>query len=169
MAVTIVATAKATNANAYDTLANAETYIESRLGYATWDLAATTDDIKNRALRMATDLLESEEWMGTVTTSTQRLRWPRAGTVDADGWTYDADVVPRPIKEAMFEYALALVDGTFEVAPTGLEKFENVKVGSLDVTPRSSYKASKMPDHVRAIIAHLLASVSDIAARTVHS
>ena len=58
MALAIVATAKATNANSFVTLAEAETYMESRLAVTNWDLAATTDDMKNRALRMATDQLD---------------------------------------------------------------------------------------------------------------
>ena len=170
MALTIVATAKATNANSYVTLAEAETYMEGRLATTTWDLAATTDDLKNRALKMATDQLELYDFVGSRTTQDQRLHWPRYGAQDLDGWNYDQDTVPRPIKEAAYELALALTDGSFSVAPDQLSQFENVKVGSLDITPRGSYTAAILPDHINRLIGHLLVGGSgELTARTERS
>lgn len=167
MPLVLVATAKSATANVYDTLANADTYFEGRLAVTAWD--AASDDDKNRALRMATDELDKAVFTGTRTTAAQRLQWPRYDTYDHDGWVYDSDVNPRPIKEAMFELALSLTDGTYSVTPDALAQFENVKVGSLDVTPRGSYRPAKWPDSVRDIIAHLLANYSEYAVRTVHS
>jgi hypothetical protein len=167
MALTIDATAKGASANSYVTLAEAETYVEGRLDVADWD--ADTDDNKNRALRMATDLLDAEDWRGSPSDQDQRLKWPRLGTYDEDAREYDSDAVPRPVKEATYEYALMLIAGTLEVKPTGLEQFENVKVGSLDVTPRASYRAAKMPDPVRRLISHLLLSSGELSARTVRT
>ena len=156
MALVIVATAKATNSNSFVTLAEADAYMEGRLSVTNWDLAATTDDLKNRSLKQATDVLEQYEYAGRRTTQAQRLQWPRYSVPDMDGWNYDQDVVPRPIKEATYELALALTDGSFTLAPDQLAAFENVKVGSLDVTPRASYTAAILPDHVERLIAHVL-------------
>lgn len=156
MAVAIVATAKATNANSYVTLAEAETYMESRLAVTNWDLAATTDDLKNRSLRMATDQLDRYDFAGSRTTQAQRLQWPRYGVADLDGWNYDQDTVPRPVKEATYELALALTDGSFSLEPDQLAQFEQVKVGSLDIKPRGSYTAATLPDHIRQLLAHVL-------------
>jgi hypothetical protein len=158
MAISIVATAKATNANSYVTLAETETYMEGRLAVTDWD--AETDDNKNRSLRMATDVLDGYDWTGKRTTQSQRLQWPRFGAIDRDGWAYDSDTVPRPIKEATYELALALTDGSYEVATDTLEKYERVKVGSLDVTPRSDYRAAQIPDPVMDLISHLLVAGS---------
>ena len=167
MAITIIATAKSATANSYVTLAETESYLEGRLSVTTWD--AASDDNKNRAIRMATDELDKSQFVGTRTTEDQRLQWPRYETYDHDGWIYDSDVIPRPVKEAAFELALALTDGTFSVIPDSLAQFENVKVGSLDVTPRGNYKPTKWPDNVRGLIAHLLENTSEFAVRTVHS
>jgi len=156
MAIAIVATAKATNANSYVTLAEAETYFEGRLAVTNWD--AETDDNKNRALRMATDELDKYEYQGIRTTQAQRLQWPRYEATDHDGWNYDQDTVPRPIKEATYELALMLTDGTYNVEPNQLDQFERVKVGSLDITPRGSYQAAPLPDTIRRLIAHVLLS-----------
>jgi hypothetical protein len=168
MALTIVATAKATNANSFTTLAEAETYIEGRLAVTDWD--AETDDNKNRALRMSTDIIDGNEFAGTRTTQAQRLQWPRFGVVDRDGWQYDSDTVPRPVKEATYELALALTDGTYEVAPDALERYDNVKVGGLDVTPRKDYRAAQLPDAVYGLIEHLLiGGASAVTFKTVRS
>jgi hypothetical protein len=158
MALVIVATAKATNANSYVTLAETETYMEGRLAVTTWD--ADTDDNKNRALRMATDVLDGYDWTGARSTQSQRLQWPRMGTTDRDGWEYSGDTVPRPVKEATYELALALIDGTYEIAPDALEKYEQVKVDVLEVVPRSDYRAAQLPDAVYDLVSHLMAAGS---------
>lgn len=165
MALTIIATAKATNANSYTTLVEADAYMEGRLAVTNWD--AASDDDKNRALKQATDVLEQFEYVGRRTTQAQRLQWPRYGVVDMDGWNYDQDVVARPIKEAQFELALALTDGSFKLEPDQLAAFENVKVGSLDVTPRGSYTAAMLPDHINRLLANvLLGGGGSLTART---
>lgn len=170
MALTIVATAKSSTANSFVTLAEAESYFEGRLATTTWDLAATTDDLKSRALKMATDQLELYEYAGSRTTQAQRLQWPRYGVSDYDGWNYDQDTIPRPIQEATYELALALTDGSFSVAPDQLSQFEQVKVGSLDIKPRGSYTAAVLPDHISRLIAHLLVGGGgNLTARTERS
>lgn len=156
MALTIVATAKSSTANSYVTLAEAEAYMVGRLAVTNWD--AATDDEKNRSLKMATDELEKYEYKGIRTTQAQRLQWPRYDVLDRDGWAYDQDTVPRPIKEATYELALALTDGTYEIVPNQLAQFERVRVGSLDISPRDSYQAAPLPDPIRRLIAPLLLS-----------
>ena len=48
----------------------------------------------------------------------------------------DSDEIPRQISEATYELALAIVKDNTLLADTGLEGFQNVKLGALDVTPR---------------------------------
>jgi hypothetical protein len=158
MAVSIDATAKGANANSYVTLAEAETYMEGRLDNATWD--GESNDNKNRALVMGTNVmgtnrLEQEEYEGVPTTSTQRLKWPRMGLLDDDGYSYDEDTVIRPIKEALYELALALINGELDLKDTGLEGFENVAVGPLNVTPRASRRAGHLPQQVIRLLRDL--------------
>ena len=164
MALTIIATAKATNANSFITLADAELYMEGRLAVTTWD--AATDDDKNRSIKMATDRLELEPWQGARTTQAQRLQWPRYGATDLGGWNYDQDEIPRPIEEATCELALALTDGTYAVAPDALAAYDRVRVGDIDVSPRSDYTPANLPDAVRDLIQHLLAA--GVGDHTVH-
>jgi len=165
MAVTIVATAKSTTANSYVTLAEAEAYITGRTGNATWDAAST--DTKNRALVESTNRLEQEEYDGVQTTTTQRLQWPRDGLVDKAGNGYDKDVIPRPVKEATHEMALALVNGDLELKDTGLEGYKNIKIGPMDVTPNNSRRAGTLPTAVKRLLSYLRLGSSDMNVHTV--
>ena len=150
MAVTVTATAKGTTSNSYVTLAEADAYFEGRLDVSEWD-AATTDN-QNRALVMATNRLEQEDYFGTPTDSDQRLKWPRSGVWDSDGRVWDQDEVPRPVKEATYELALALTVGDLELKDTGLEGFRNVAVGALNVTPAPGFEGGRLPKQVLRLL-----------------
>ncbi len=151
MAVTVIATAKSATANSYVTLAETDTYFEGRLNATGWSGAAT-DDIKNRAIVMSTGRLEQEDYSSSVTDINQALKWPRNGITDEDGRIIDQDTVPKRIKEACQELALELLNDGVALKDTGLEGFENVKIGSLDVTPRLSRIAGTLPANVRRLL-----------------
>jgi hypothetical protein len=165
MAVTIVATAKSASANSYGTLAEAETYMEGRTGTVTWD--AATDDQKNRALVEATNRLDQLDFFGGVTASDQRLKWPRVGVYDADGRSWDQDVVPRPVKNAQVELALALVNGDLEHKDTGLEGFDSVRVGPLSVDINHGREPGALPRAVRRWLVGLMVSAGQLNVRVV--
>jgi hypothetical protein len=128
--LTLVATAGASNANSYITLADAETYFLARPFASTWNAATSTNALKEQALVFATKLLDREKWHGTkgITTagaSTQALAWPRqwAPTLEADAVPqpiaeyfidttigyYSSLTVPTPIKDATCELALEIL------------------------------------------------------------
>lgn len=118
MAVTIVATAGASTANAFITLAEAETYMEARLNASTWDDAS--DDSKNRAIVEATRELSHKTYCGERVTSTQALSWPRQNAPDPDSPFadhYSTTVVPQRVKDATAELAFQFIKaGTSDVA-----------------------------------------------------
>ena len=162
MAVVIDATPSGASANSYVTLADADSYFEGRSGAAGWDDSGVVDDDKNRALVTATNRLESEDYVGSIADQDQRLRWPRFGTYDEDGRLYVDTAVPRPVKEACYELADAILGETYKVSPTtssgDLSEFEKVKVGPIEVVPASGVSTSDfdMPDVVYSLLAHLL-------------
>ena len=86
---------------------------------------------------------------GTSDETTQALRWPRNGAVSREGWTYQKDVIPEPIKEAQMELAYALLGDSEFFADTGLEGFNSVAVGSIDVDVRHQRSPGTLPEHVR--------------------
>ena len=119
-------------ANSYVSQAAASSYFAGRLDTAEWTAASSAD--KDAALMMATARLETETYQGSRVFVDQRLSWPRHGTYDRDDVLLSSTTIPLLMQHATFEYALALLKEPTQFGDTGLEGFENVKIGSLDVT-----------------------------------
>ena len=79
------------------------------------------------------------------------MKWPRIGAVDDDGRLISSTMIPAVIQQATIEYAFALVGEPTLLDDTGLEGFLNVKVGSLDVTPRAR-SGSVLPAFIKQLI-----------------
>lgn len=77
MPVTLNATAGDPAANAYISLADAQTYMDTQtVDLTTWTAASA--DQQNRAIATATRLLDEHvDWKGFVASATQALQWPR--------------------------------------------------------------------------------------------
>ncbi len=141
-------------ANSYSLVAEADSYFDERLGVSSWS-AAIADD-KARALIMATRRIDLEEFEGSRVSEEQALKWPRFGADDADGWWIEQDEIPIQVKQASFEMALALLEDPEGLEDTGLEAFERVKVGPIEVEPRHLEQADELPDIVRRLLAPFL-------------
>lgn len=127
---------------------------------------AATSGEKDQALVAATYRLEQERYVGSVSSTAQRLQWPRIGAPDKNapqgyagdvwglpygGWVtsyYDSTTMPQTVKEACYEMALALLKDETLLSDTGLEGFENVKIGPMDVTPRQGFSGGDLPAQV---------------------
>ena len=157
---TVVATAQATNANAYVSQSDAQSYLDGRLDVTEWTDAASAD--KDRSLIMATERLDLEEFRGSPTTFTQRLQWPRGSVPDPWGSFYASDTIPRLVEQATAELALAYLKTGASLDDTGLEQFTNVKVGVLDVTPRIGRKGDALPNIVRRILRDVMTGAGDL-------
>jgi hypothetical protein len=157
MAITIIATPNAADANSYLTLADAQTIIDGFVQDAdvtAW--ASATTDQKNRALFTATQRLDRERFLGARATDTQSLQWPRTGVRKPDTYIntyavgfpfrittdYFTDTeIPTQIQYAQTVLAVFLHNNTDALGLNGLEDYKNVKIGSLDVTPNAGYGA----------------------------
>lgn len=137
-------------ANSYVTQAAATSYFGDRLDAAAWTAAVTGD--KDSALIMATLRLDTESYVGSPITYTQRLKWPRYGAYDDDNRLLTSTAIPVIVQQATFEYALALLKDPTLLGDSGLEGFLNVKLGSLDVTPRF-LAAAALPAFIKRLIA----------------
>ena len=85
MAVVIVATPNAANANSYLTLADAQAIIDGFVEDADiqhWGSGNT--DSRNRALFTAAQRRDRERFLGARATDTQALQWPRTGVRKPD-------------------------------------------------------------------------------------
>lgn len=152
MAITIDATVGGASSNSYVTLAEAETYFEKRMSIDNW---TGTDAVKNIALANALMILDREFFNGIKTNTSgvvQALKWPRAGVLDEDGRAITSTTIPERIKDAQCELTLSLLDGDTTQTEDALKKFERMKVGEIDLTPRKGSK-NLLPEEVRRRIA----------------
>jgi hypothetical protein len=132
VAVVVVATAGSASANSYVTLAEAESYFESRLNVTAW--SAATTDTKNRAIVQATRHLDSTlDWVGERSSTSQALAWPRTGvlTRDEDDYLDDA-TIPQVLKDATCEQALAEL-GANRASDPGGRGLQRVQAGDVEV------------------------------------
>jgi hypothetical protein len=157
MAVVIVATPGAANANSYVTLAEATAIVDGFVQDADvqhWGSGNT--DSRNRALFTATQRLDRERFLGARATDTQALQWPRTGVRKPDTYIntyavgfpfrittdYFTDTeIPTQIQYAQVVLAVFLHNNTDALGLSGLEDYKNVKIGSLDVTPNVGFGA----------------------------
>lgn len=104
MTITVEDGTGLTDADAYISVADADTYF-SAVGNTTWSDASTSD--KEQAIVKATRYMEKRfgnKWKGLIASSTQALGWPRDYVYDERGTELN-DQVPVKVAEACAEYA----------------------------------------------------------------
>lgn len=156
MAVTIVSTVGAADANSYCTLQFAIDYHEERLHTEDWDGLGSED--KKRALIMATATLDDNVvWEGARTDDIQALRHPRFGLEDQDGWLIDSDIVDISVQQATAELAkiLGATDTTATPETQGIEALAIAGGGSIKFDKHDRDKVGAIPESVARIIEHL--------------
>jgi len=164
MAATIDATVGGAASNSYSTVADADTYFETRLNASAWETDATADD-KVRALIQATFRLDQEDYQGDKVATGQALEWPRVGATDRDGHEFDGAAIPEIVKRATYELALRFLnDGTSDtLADTGMESIDTVSVGGLTVEPSPVFRAGQLPQTVTRLLQPVRLSSSSSA------
>lgn len=103
---TLVATAGASNANSYLSVAGGDSIADGMIGTLAWSSAST--DNKTKALITATNGMETLGWIGERATATQALSWPRDHAECGDKH-YDETEIPREVELATFDLANALL------------------------------------------------------------
>ena len=116
----------------YATIVEAQAYFDGRLNTDAWD-DATDDAERNKALIMATTLMERLNFRGEKADIAQELQFPRGNDT----------AVPQDIKNACAEVALALLDG---VDPE--MEFDNLRMKSQAYgVVKSTYDSERAPEH----------------------
>ncbi len=135
MAPVLVATLAGANSNSYITVADATTYFDNRLDASDW--TAATADNKAAALITATSWLDTVDFYGDRSATTQALKWPRTD-VTCDGVEATASFIPREIKDATCEAALALLRNPTMLRGivTAPGSYDEVELGELRVKYR---------------------------------
>lgn len=146
MAITIVATAGASNANSFITEAEFIAYMATRLNVPTGTTVTGSDatETEKTAMIEATRELNHLAYRGTRVNATQALSWPRQYAMDVDapmpvdvapaGWPvyFDEDEIPTRLKNATAELAMEFIKaGTTDLA--ALDTQLEVKREKIDV------------------------------------
>lgn len=116
-----------------------------------------TANEKEKAVIWATTTFDNLMlWNGTKTTVEQRLRWPRIGVVDADGNSYDEDLIPELLEIATADYALVLLEqnklGLPAILGQGISK---AKLGPLSVVIDDEQQEDAIPQNILALLSPL--------------
>lgn len=139
MAITIDATVGGGTANSYVSLAEATAYFAIRTNAGSF--TGLQPDPQSAALLTAALRIDAENYRGTPASSTQAMKWPRSGLF-SDGSALSNAVIPRAVKQAQMELALAIANaGTADLlGPTGTENLDRVRAGSVEVQFRNPYR-----------------------------
>ena len=147
MALTLVATAAATNANSYCTLASANLHVEQNIHiYATWASLSTAN--AEACLIYASTLADLQmDWVGTKGAATQALDWPRDDVSDPNGYSVDPETIPVFLQEAVSFYAYYLSQDD-RIAESDTFGFKSLKAGSLAMVIDKYDRKNVMPNPV---------------------
>ena len=144
----IIATAGAADADAYLTVAEADTYHSEDQVHTDAAWSALTTAQKEAGIKMATRVIDQMDFIGTRASSAQALSWPR---IDAyrDRTILSSAIVPDPVKWATAELANWMVSED-RSAPTPGSTTEMIQVGSIKTSFRytSGGMEYTMPDTV---------------------
>lgn len=146
----------------YITTRDAFAYFSDRL-YADQWIGAVWED-KEKALKMARRLIDSQSFKGHRASESQLLAWPRIGVLDESGYPVPSDTVPFAVIAAQCELSLAFLreDLTADDANRGVRR---LKAGSVEIEYLGSAPAKSLPDVVSGLLRPYLAvdrSVSSI-------
>jgi len=149
------------NTNSYVEVDDADTYFETRIDSASWDVAITA--LKEEALVTATQLIDNHPWIGSAVSPSQALAWPRKNALYYDTrMGQDISIanneIPEKVKLAVYEQALHLLNNEDLLAQT-TQTFESISIGNISVSDtnndvtRISIKPSFVMNHIRPLIA----------------
>lgn len=150
MALTLVTTAGAANANAYATLATVTTILEGIPNTAGWADVATEN--QKAAILHATWVLDNHVlWKGAPSSSTQALMWPRQGVLSRFGpidplgtLELDSTIIPAFLERATSVGAF-VYGTTTRAMEQDEENMSNIAIPGLSVTLGGGGSSAKRP------------------------
>lgn len=148
------------NVNSYVDVDAAENYFETRLDATAW--YAADDEDKESSLVTATQLLDELAFIGSMTSLSQSLAWPRSGvqvySTKAGSLVTIADSeIPKEVKTAVFEMALHLLTNQ-DILNSSSQTLERIKVGPIEIEDSAQTVAPPaiIPARIKNSLKHLL-------------
>jgi hypothetical protein len=148
------ATVGGATSNSYVTLSEANSYFADRAHVDAWE----SEDNQPQALITASQVIDwYVTWKGVRVSGVQSMDWPRSGVYDKVGVLYPEDVIPPDVKIAVYEMALASLEGD-RTQDGDLAGLSEVRAASLMIkTDDGLYntKPDTIPDHIWKILSGL--------------
>src|SRR5215210_3294814 len=148
MAVIVIATVGALDANSFQTVAEIDTYYQSRVPTTVADEWLDADSSEKAAAavmgtRWMTALIR---WTGYPVNPLQPLPWPRAAMMDRHNWSYvDITIIPSELKIAHAEFSrILLKSDRLEESDVVRQGILGVKAGPISVTFRDDQYVQPM-------------------------
>lgn len=164
---TIDATPGGSAANSYCTLAEANTYHDSRLANSAWTSASSAN--QTVALVMAARVLDAMyDWVSWRTTTTQALEWPRTGVLAKNELVNIGDmVIPQELKNAQAELAFQLLSGDRTLdSDIETQGITGLSAGPVSLSFKNEVYAKVIPDAVYNLIPYWWGTVRGRSAET---
>lgn len=137
------------NSTSYVSLAEAADYFDAdAFNEDAWD--ALGDTAKENLLKKATRLVDQYyDFFGSKYKTDSSLRWPRSGVSDLDGNQIPVNVVPKQLKFAVCELAIALNSSEYGADPEDLG-IKEVEVDGVRVVFDKSDRKGSVSGKVRS-------------------
>lgn len=149
------ATPASPDANSYVTEREAGAYFLNRAHAELWEVFEERAQILMTASQMLDWYIN---WKGYKASTVQAMKWPRVNVVRRDGSPVPSDTIPKEVKIAVYELALASLEGDRTV-DNPMAGIEQVKAGSLMVKADrgdfDSTVADTIPERVWKILSDL--------------
>jgi len=124
-----------TGANSYVTASEYQSWADARFGGARPTAPADLVEAAKLILR-AMDYFEGRSFKGALVNNTQPLQWPRSSVV-IDGYYVDTSVIPKEVKNSIYELAYAEELGNGELNTVG-RAVKKSKVEGIEVEYQDS-------------------------------
>lgn len=149
------ATLSGTGSNSYVWGYEADAYFSTRYQQsASWSALSAAD--KTGSLLAATQALEGLHYLGSVTTATQLLAFPRNGVFKRNSYAFEPNgTIPDRVKTAQMEWASALFANTWQLNPVP-EQPSPTKAGPVTI-PQDKYGVfRRVPPQVAYLLDRLV-------------
>ena len=148
------------NANSYVTLDEANEYVANIGGDSSWD--SLTDDNKNIRIYQAQRYLHQKyasKFVGSVSSTTQPLDWPRGNGYTRNGVELDDSSIPIEVKDSQIELALLWSRGSNVLYPSGSNNVKKVYKKLSVMTTETEYFSPSVNGEINTTLNLSLANV----------
>ena len=134
------------DANSYVSAGDADTFFELRTYSESLDSAS--DEAKDASLVEATRVIDfSFEFLGSISTQEQALRWPRSSVYDQDNRLYDSAELPKILTDATCDFALYLLQSDL-LSDDSADLIDELEIGPIRLDFDKGREKELIPDTV---------------------